>query len=499
MRFLGLLYLGSLVACGQTLLEGVVVDAISGARLAGVNVFVDTLKGPRPTTQTDTSGRFRLIVPPMQSYSLQTGYPGYLPNPKQLQLTDSGGITHLRIELYPAAVISGRIDDDDGFPVESALVHLLGHRMSAGQRKLESVKYTQTDDLGRFRFANLRPGRYWIAMPSSSIFSWDSRYVAAYYPTAYRLEDAIAIELKPGEEFRANMHLKKQEGVTVSGRLEPIDSTLDFHAEGPQLYSTFPVIRHPDGSFLVRHVPPGSYVLHAERRDYRTPSHSLMARVLLTVGRENVSGIILQARQTQTMTLSYRLVGIGHDSELLELTLRPRTDIGIPSPSAGLPEGILSITGPLSEHYYIDVHQRFLQHGPGSEGIPHPVSAQLGGREVLQTGFDLDEATSGPLVITLDSRSMEVRGKLLDATGNPVAGDLVALISPKGVPESAATTGEDGSFRAAVWRPGEYRIVVITDEEEWNDPDFLLRRAGEFPPLRVVEGVNPQLNLRLSR
>jgi hypothetical protein len=112
---------------------------------------------------------------------------------------------------------------------------------------------------------------------------------------------------------------------------------------------------------------------------------------------------------------------------------------------------------------------------------------------------DLDETTTGPLVVTLGSQSMEVRGKLLDAKERPVAGVLLALISPQGIPESAATTTADGSFRMTVWRAGEFRWVSISNEEEWSDPDYLLAHAGEFPPLEVAEGQNPEATLHLTK
>jgi hypothetical protein len=496
MRLLGLLFLSCLAASGQAVLEGDVVNALSGARLGGVNVYVQVLRGERPTTQTDASGHFHLLVPQMQSYTLQTGYPGYLPNRRELQVDSPRGITNLRIELCRGAAIAGRIDDDDQFPVEGARVQLLAYRMLGGERKLDSVKYIDTDDLGRFRFANLRPGRYWLAMVSANSF-WDSRYVPQYYPGVHGIEDARAIDLKPGEEFVANL-------VTVSGRLDPAASSLSFWPEGPNFSTTFPVIHNPDGSFTVRHVPPGKYLLSSESKDYRDPANSLTATLLLTVGREDVSGIVLQARPLPTVRLPYRLIGAEQHPELLELTVRARTLTRVPAPAGSMAEGMLSITGLLPEHYDIDVHQSFLQHGPGVNGILHPISAQLAGKEVLQTGFDLDATTSGPLVvtplvITMSNHPIEVQGRLRDAAGRRAAGELVALISPRGVPEAAATTGADGSFGAKVWRPGEYRVALITDEEEWNDPDFLLTRAEEFPLLRIVEGENPRLDLRLKK
>ena len=470
---------------GTQAIEGVAVNAISGAPLAGVHVDAGTR--PPAWTETDGSGHFRLTAPRARSYFLRTGYPGYLRNDKQIRLSGNGDLANLRIELCQSAAIAGRIEDEDGFPVEQARVNVLGYRMSAGQRKPESIKYIRTDDLGRFRFANLRPGRYWIVV-SSDLDAWDGRYADEYFPGVYRLEDSTAIDLKPGEEFAADVHLKKQEGVTVSGRSEPPGVLLRLCQEGSEFRSC-PVVRwHPDGDFPGTPCDSRQYVLSGYGNDQSRPPRLLLARLPVTVGRENVGGIVLQARQVQTVNLPTLLMSAGRNSELLEVTLRPATDPGIPLNAASLVPG----------HYDIDVHQRFLQHGPGSEGIRHAVSAQLGGKEVLQTGFDLDETTTGPLVVTLGSQSMEVRGILTDAAGRPVAGELLALISPQGVPDSAATTDADGSFRMTVWRAGEFRWVSITDQEEWNDPDYLLAHAGEFPPLQVAQGQNAEVNLRFK-
>jgi hypothetical protein len=493
MKSLALLFLCGATALAQAVLEGEVVNALSGARLTGVNVYVDHPGHTRLATRTDGSGHFHLVLDRMPSYLLCTGYPGYLPNDKELKMPGSGVMANLRIELSPGAVIVGLISDEDGFPLEMEFVHLLGYRTSAGERKLESVTYTKTDDLGRFRFANLRPGRYWLVASANSL--WDARCQPEYFPGVYHFENAGAIDLKPGQQFTANLAMRKQEGVTVSGRVEPPNSPLSFYPEGPQVYSTYPLSLHPDGSFVVRHVPPGKYRLSAG--DYSNPSRSNIAELHLTVGRQDISGILLQGKQPKTVTLPYRMVGIEPPSEPLELTLQPHTDSGIPPATGEMPQGSLWITSPLPEHYYINVHQRFLQHGPGDGGIPHPISAQLNGTEVLQTGFDLYETTSGPLVITLSNQPIEIRGKLLDPPGRPVAGEGVALISPQGVPEAGAITGVDGSFHATVWHPGEYRVVLITDKDEWNDPDFLLSQAARFPTLRLAAGATQELNLRL--
>ncbi len=143
--------------------------------------------------------------------------------------------------------------------------------------------------------------------------------------------------------------------MTISGRVETPGMALSLHAEGPERLSGYQVISHPDGSFAARHVPPGTYVLEAQGQEYGEPKHPLMARLPLTVGWEDVGGIVLQARQVQTMKLHYRMIGTDGNEELMELTLRPATDSGIPLQDFGERDGSRAIGGLVPGHYGIDV------------------------------------------------------------------------------------------------------------------------------------------------
>src|SRR5215472_11014303 len=153
-----LLLLASMAVWGQVELEGTVVNSVTRAGMAGVHVYVAGHE-PRPTTHTDTSGYFRLSVPRSRSFRLSVVYPGYLTSARSLRVANDQRITNLRIDLTPAAAVSGRIDDEDGFPVEHARVRLLGYRVAEGERKLQEIKYAESDDSGRYRLGNLRAGR----------------------------------------------------------------------------------------------------------------------------------------------------------------------------------------------------------------------------------------------------------------------------------------------------------------------------------------------------
>jgi hypothetical protein len=478
-----------LVTFGQATVDGVVVNSVTGVPLAGVHVS----SGVR----TDPAGRFHLTVGSRGTLWLMAAYPGFLRNNKILRVRRGEAITNLRIELTPAAAISGRLDDEDGFPAEKALVYLFAFRASEGERKLERVAYVQSDDLGRYRFANLRPGRYWLQMQPNGLLASDRRYAPEYFPGTFEWRAAVPLELKPGEEFdHADVRFKKCEGVTVSGRVEPPHGAASLLPDDVDVPYGFRGQTERDGRFSFHDIPPGNYVLEAGTDDYEYSKDPRVGFQKLKVGKENLSGIVVETHELRPVPLACRttIEGGGQVPELLALRLRPSGD--------SIQTRIQPGKGFVSGHYDIDVYPN-LQRSDAilalRDGFRYPISAQLDGKEVLKTGFDLDSTTVGPLIVTLGNHAIEISGKLLDASGRPVVGEEFALMSAEPYPLSAAVTGADGTFRATLRRPGEYRFVLITDQDEWNDPDYLKAHAGQFPPLHVADGPNPPVILTLRR
>ena len=132
-------------------------------------------------------------------------------------------------------------------------------------------------------------------------------------------------------------------------------------------------------------------------------------------------------------------------------------------------------------------------------GVGYPVSAQLGEKDVLEAGFDLDGPATGLLRITV-APFIEIDGKLLDASGQPVPGEaLLAIASGEAIDTGGmAFTGPDGTFRLMLLKAGAYHIYLAGDEDNWEDPDNQKKHAGDFPLLTVAGQANPSVTLTVA-
>jgi len=118
-------------------------------------------------------------------------------------------------------------------------------------------------------------------------------------------------------------------------------------------------------------------------------------------------------------------------------------------------------------------------------------------KEVLRKGFDVDSQPVGPLKITL-GKPITIRGKIVDAEGQPLAETMIFLTSPAGSGR-AVSDAEGGSIeRARAW---EYRVYVVPDQNEdlATDPDYLKEHASDLPVVRVVDGENPPVVVHWTR
>jgi hypothetical protein len=69
--------------------------------------------------------------------------------------------------LWRAAVIAGRVTADNGDPMIGVEVRAMKQVFMAGRRQSETPIRAKTDDLGAYRFSDLIPGEYLVAVLSS--------------------------------------------------------------------------------------------------------------------------------------------------------------------------------------------------------------------------------------------------------------------------------------------------------------------------------------------
>src|SRR5262249_11166820 len=149
----------------------------------------------------------------------------------------AGALTdHIDVSMRPGSVISGRIRDEYGDPIEKVTVRADAVRWQAGRYRFApgGIALRQTDDLGRFRIFGVPPGRYLVsagtssAVPgfgiSSAVPGWETNdlpgYVQTYFSGTPFAREAQLVEVVDGRDA-LNVEFTLGHGRTarISGRV----------------------------------------------------------------------------------------------------------------------------------------------------------------------------------------------------------------------------------------------------------------------------------------
>jgi hypothetical protein len=470
--------------------QGVVVDATTGAPIAGACVSVYGAKPP--ITRTDNGGLFRLEV---TEGTLSVTRPGYLPA-SNMPLQTAQDLT---IRLTPQAVISGKAEDEDGFPVVDAMVSVMQYREISGERRLVPVRQGWSNDLGQYRIGGVAAGRYYLQITNGSARNWDGRYAAQFFGGTTQPSDEHMLEVKTGEQrAETNIRLLKFEGVTVSGRMEglprtsngPMTTWVRLKNQDESLSSAFDYSMQPDGTFQTRHVTPGRYIVVAQNGSGTVKAGDLMAQVPVEVAATDVRDVVLTLRAVKAIDVAGKVaVDGGGAPGRTSISLRGNMGGGVTAHSEE--DGSFVLKGLLPGHYDLQVvPDRLLN---PQKFLLLPISARLGEKEVLRKGIDIDDQPMGPMNITL-GRPIAIRGKLVDAAGQPVANQTIYFLSPAG-PGTAASNAE-GAFQTYLRVAGDYHVYALPEQNLASDSDYLKEHEKDFPVVRVVSGENPPILLR---
>jgi hypothetical protein len=139
-----------------------------------------------------------------------------------LDLTAGQEVKDLQIRLQAAAVVRGRVTDEDGDPLPNAQVTVLRQTFSSGHSRWEQAGGERTNDLGEYRVASLPAGNYYVSVSpppdsrslieaagaaagnSGAAEKPATSYQTAYYPGTTDRSQAAPIQLHAGDEFPVN-------------------------------------------------------------------------------------------------------------------------------------------------------------------------------------------------------------------------------------------------------------------------------------------------------
>lgn len=254
-------------------LTGQVLSATTGEALRKVTLTLNPQGrgGSAVTTTTDSSGNFRFATVTPGTYTLTGQRTGFVRatlgadrgQPQQIQINSGQTAGGIQLKLLPHSVITGRVYDLDGDPVQGAQVTVMRYSYPQGQRQLTNAAQAVTNDLGEYRAAALPPGRYYVSASDRGVLAAlegaigelvgrgpggpggpgaakgargavvdqlrnsstqnPEAYVTTYYPRTVEVSGATPIDLVAGSEMRSiDIGLLKGRNYTISGVVENV-------------------------------------------------------------------------------------------------------------------------------------------------------------------------------------------------------------------------------------------------------------------------------------
>ncbi|HKV80729.1 MAG TPA: carboxypeptidase-like regulatory domain-containing protein [Candidatus Sulfotelmatobacter sp.] len=496
-------------------------------------------QGGNYTTLTGPDGAFRIENITPGRYHLFAERSGFLDTDKQrgrtdgsiLTLTAGQALNDLHLRLQAAAVIHGRVTDEDGDPLPNAEVTALHQTFIAGHNHWEQAGAERTNDLGEYRIANLPAGNVYISVSPPPDFkslienagptadarnakadpSPSTTYQTTYYPGTADRSQATPIPLHPGDEFPANFTLTPSPSLSIRGSVVNVppraSATIMLQSRDFGLVLNGAEM-HKDGSFVIHDVSPGSYTILASIEGSPVP---MSARQSLQVGSTNVEGLRLSPQPGTTMQGRMRIEArdaTGHfDPERVFLALQSvdsEQDEGMLAGRESFSnlahvarDGSFQWTDVPAGSYYVQV----MGDTKANEGW-FVKSAAAGGRDINESGITVDGGTVS-LDLVISANGGVVEGVVVDLKGEPVSNAVVVA-----VPEARMRSRIDhyrktvadqtGRFRLRGLRPGDYTIFAWenVEGEAFYSPDFLKTYEGRGSAMHVSDAERKSLQLQ---
>jgi hypothetical protein len=485
----------------------------------------DLWQQPRGTV-TGADGSFRFDNVEEGEYSIFVRREGMVSSgrgpglsPSRIRVRSGAPVEGLRYALAPQGVISGRVLDEEGEPVQGAQVRALRRAVdqSGGASWMPAGPSAQTDDRGHFRMHSLLPGKYLVlaqGSPSgSSVTEGAARSVPAptYYPDALTPEQATQIPVAAGQEIaNLDLRIRRVAARRVSGRVVLEDGSPAQHFMVMPVSHRRPGLPGPwggmrqgrePGSFVLYDLPPGSYDLVARPMDRSNSQPQPMGTARVEVGDSDVEGVEIRFQPPFTLSGQVRVEGAGEERinapGNLQVTAVP---VGV---GMGFGQGRTRDDGAFEISLQLPGRYRLLVSGAAMQQL-YVASIRTSGGADVSEAIDLSAGAPESVVITLraDAARIAAERQKAEKEGESCVQSQVALIPPgqNEPPRLVRTEPLDSEGRAVLFPlpPGEYRIICFCNSD-WaalDDPETLAWIAEKAEKIRVQPGEHKNVTVK---
>jgi hypothetical protein len=458
-RLTGVLIFAAL-GYGQSAVEGIVLDSLTGRPVAHTHVRIELEgeKGPRIIFATSgTDGRFKFRGLEAGEYSIEAEKVGYAPYCNNsdgdecgFTLEDRENKKDLEVKLVPAGAISGRVLDSTGEPVAFASV------------STERGGSARTDDEGRFRIGGLTPGSYRVRADPQHISlppeirtdgSAELHHITTYYPGTIQRKLAARVAVAPGAETEGlEIRLAAAPIIRVSGRVLNADRAKQVWISGNQRNGVglFHSVVRADGTFTLWRLTPGKYVVRVAGE--LSPGELwASAEQALQVEQANIEGLefLIMAPFEVKGHLEPR-VGI----EDLRVTMRLVGTIETMTPADRGTDGAFQFTQVRPGRYQVRLSSGYVK------------SVRAGPEEIEGSIVDLSRGSPGELIVRVGLDAASVSG-MVKRDDKPASGARVVAVEDHPdalIPARVAVADQQGNYSLENLAPGRYKLFVATPD-----------------------------------
>jgi len=491
------------LAADKCVFEGTARNTVTGLPVAKASIRLVPIYGLTPgyAGTTDGAGAFRFEGIEAGDYHVEPERAGYVRPNTKLHLAPGQTADKAELWMTPEGGIAGKVLGPDGEPLRGARVTLIAQRWWRGKHVYRAECCARTDDAGMYHSAGLAPGRYFVyaARPQERPLAHsileapgkpEMRIASRYHPDSGKLEGAVPVEVRAGEEIA---------GIDFKLPLVPV-----FHARGraqgkaplseePDIYLAERNNGHAlewtaesatiddDGSFDIAGVSAGSYFLYSLLDPYRT-DRSMSAKIPVTVKAQDISSLLAPPVIRFDLKGRVRLEdGSAPPPPIAASVFCEASNVDYNRFQGAMPkaDGTFVMAALAADRYFVYIQSEKL----------YLKSVRVKGAEVEGAEIDLTYGPAEDVELIVSDAAGSVEGTVKEPHGETT---LMAI--PEGVPFAgtrplSAEIDQDGHFRIAGLAPGHYRAFAVTgyDTGLWQNAEFQRQMANRGTPFEVAE------------